>query len=81
MNKTLSIPFLDPHAGESVAVLQPQGDAIGISFSNPSGHTAEVFLSASDAIRFARAILAAVGETERPTLPHSRQIGGIIGPY
>jgi hypothetical protein len=81
MTKTLSIPFLDPRAGDSVALLQLAEDAIGISFSNPSGRSAEVFLSASDAIRLARAILATVGETERPVLPHSRQIGGIIGPY
>jgi hypothetical protein len=31
------------------------------------------------AVQLARAILAAAGE--RPALPESRQIGGIIGPY
>ncbi len=89
MTKTVSIQFVDPHAGESVAIVRsetvrPGEEAIGVTLAKVSGRSSEVFLPAADAAKFARAILAAVGEKaepQRPALPQSRQIGGIIGPY
>jgi hypothetical protein len=84
MLEKVTIQFVDPHAGESVAVIRSEEDAIGITLSNTSGRGSEVFLHVRDAAKFAHAILAAIGEKgepQRPALPQSRQIGGIIGPY
>ncbi len=84
MTEVVTIQFVDPHAGESTALVRSEENAIGITLTCASGRSAEVFLPATDAARFARVILAAVGEKAEPqrlALPQSRQIGGIIGPY
>jgi hypothetical protein len=84
MTETVTIPFVDPNAGESVARVRPVEGGIGITLSNSAIPGAEVALPAADAARFVSAILLALGEKaepHRPALPQSRQIGGIIGPY
>ena len=54
-----------------------QGVAITLPLAqNPR---AEIVLTTEVAVRLAREILAVAGE--RDSLPSSRQIGGIIGPY
>ena len=82
MTASITIRFTDPHEGESVAIVRHGADAIGITLSTHGGSGAEVFMKTEDAEKFANAILSAAGATARPvTLPQSRQIGGIIGPY
>ena len=82
MTASTTIRFTDPQEGESMAIVRHGADAIGIALSIRGGSDTEVFMKTEDAEKFANAILAAAGGTARPvTLPQSRRIGGIIGPY
>ena len=81
MTSSTTIRFTDPHKGDSLAIVRSGADAIGITISTHGGSGAEVFMRAEDAEKFANAILEAVGAQAKSTLPQSRQIGGIIGPY
>jgi hypothetical protein len=84
MTQTATIRFVDPKAGESVATIEQTEAGVAVHFSTAAQPTSTVCLPVADAAKFAHAVLAAAGqdfEQQRPQLPQSRQIGGIIGPY
>ena len=81
MKQPVTVRVADLHAGEVTATIQPDRDHVAIALSGASCNC-NLALSRKDAANLARAILDATGdEQSRPTLPQSRQIGGIIGPY
>lgn len=78
MTQSETIRFADPKKGQCSATVQTTGGDVTVTMS---GAADAITLPPWAAVALARAILAAAGETSSRKLPHSRQIGGIIGPY
>jgi hypothetical protein len=77
MNLSGNVRIVD--AGETKITITSVDDRVAIAFSS-AARSFDLALSKTDAEQLARALLVVTGG-ERPRLPQSRQIGGIIGPY
>jgi len=76
-----AFPFVDPHQDFGVATVEPEGDVVVVDVSLAGMDQVAMHFSRPVAIEFAHAILAAAEQNFQRSLPQSRQIGGIIGPY
>lgn len=81
MTQSETIRFADPKKGQCSATVQTTGGDVTVTMSGAADANYAITLPSPAALALARAILAAAGETSSRKLPHSRQIGGIIGPY
>jgi len=81
MTQSETVRFNDPKRGECSATVQTTGADVTITISSAAHPNFEITFPKLGAVAFARAILAAAGESSPRQLPQSRQIGGIIGPY
>jgi len=77
MNPSNNVRVLD--VGDAAITITSVDDRVAIAFSG-AARSFDLVLSKTDAEQLARTLLALTGG-ERPRLPQSRQIGGIIGPY
>ncbi len=83
MNEPETIPFDHPSLGPVWVSVQATEGTVAVRFSQV-GPDSEMILPASAAVRLGHALLEASGENPQSSplkLPHTRQIGGIIGPY
>jgi len=79
MTHWVLVNFLDPHLGKcSASVATVEGDVAVVLLVGDKPKVA-LRMPGLNAVQLARAILSAAGE--KGSLPQSRQIGGIIGPY
>jgi hypothetical protein len=81
MTQPTLIEFVDSCFGKCSAAIQKLDGGVAIQWTRAKEPAVEMQLSSSAAVELARAILAAAGANAGPSLPQSRQIGGIIGPY
>ena len=79
MTQTSLIQFVDSRHGRCSVSLAPVDYGVAVALQLGEKPEVVMRLSGAAAVQVARAILSAAGE--RPALPQSRQIGGIIGPY
>jgi len=79
MTQEVLVDFSDPHLGKCSARVAPVEEDVAVVLQVGDKPGVTLRLPGPNAVRLARAILSAAGA--KATLPQSRQIGGIIGPY